>query len=396
VGTQIGHRLSTFLIAFLSGALVLLLIAFFLSKQPKNPPTKAEQSFGLEDKDIFLYLEAIAKVKEDASFLTPETTREQVIRETLKSYLSQKDASSDYLTRDEYRKFKETQDDSYVGVGMEIKKERDGRILCVPYPGGPAAAAGITVGDELKKIDAMPVYGKSVFAVASMARGKPGTELNLVIATKSGIDKEVRVRRSAVTIDSVSTHQLGKTRVIKIGSFTRDTSEKLKRVLKTQEGDRPIIIDLRGNAGGDLHAAIDSAMLFLQKGKRIVSIKTRKQPKTYESNVGAVNLNSPVYLWQDEATASAAEVFIAALTENDRAVSIGKTTFGKGTEQEIIELSDGSAIVLSMGILQTPNGAEYDGRGLVPTYPLKDVAPETTHYMRKVEELSRFPSARVN
>ena len=93
-----------------------------------------------------------------------------------------------------------------------------------------------------------------------------GQNLIWSLQQKVAKDKEVRVRRSAVTIDSVSTHQLGKTQVIKIGSFTRDTSEKLKRVLKTLRRDRPIIIDLRGNAGGDLHAAIDSAMLFLQKG----------------------------------------------------------------------------------------------------------------------------------
>jgi carboxyl-terminal processing protease len=392
---RIEHRLSSLFAAFLSGALVLSLIAFFLSKQPKNPSTKAEQSFGLEDKDVFLYLEAIAKIKEGAAFLTAETTREQIIRESLKSYLSQKDPSSDYLTRDEYRKFKETQNDSYVGIGMEIKKERDGPIVCVPYPGGPAARAGISVGDELKKIDGKTVYGKSVFAVAAMARGKPGTQVDFIIVAKNGIEKQIKVRRVAVTVDSVSTYPLGKTRVIKIGSFTRDTTEKLRWILKTWENDKPIIIDLRGNAGGDLHAAIDSAMLFLQKGKRIVSIKTRQQPKTYESKVGALNLNSPVYLWQDEATASAAEVFLAALTDNDRAVSIGRTTFGKGTEQEIIELSDGSALVLTMGFLQTPKGAEYDGRGLVPMYPLKDVASETRHYLKKVEELNRIPFERM-
>jgi carboxyl-terminal processing protease len=392
---RLEHRLSPLFIAFLSGALVFSPIAFLLSRHAKNPPTNAKQSYGLDDKDIFLYLEAIAKIKEDASFLTSDITREQIIRESIKAYLSQKDASSDYLTRDEYRKFKETQDDSYVGIGMEVKKDRDGRIICVPYPGGPAAQAGISVGDELKTIGGNPVYGKSVFAVASMARGKPGTELNLLLATGNGIVKEIALKRSTVTTESVSTHWFDKSPIIRIFFFTRDTSDKLKRVLQAHETNRPIIIDLRGNAGGDLHAAIDSATLFLPKGKRILSIKTRRQPKTYESKAGPLNLNSPVYLWQDEATASAAEVFIAALTENDRAVSIGKTTFGKGTEQEIIELSDGSALVLTMGLLRTPKGTEYDGLGLVPTYPLKDVGPQTRDYLKKVEELSRLSSERV-
>ena len=96
-----------------------------------------------------------------------------------------------------------------------------------------------------------------------------------------------------------------------------------------------------------------------------------------------------MYLWQDEATASAAEVFIAALTENDRAVSIGKTTFGKGTVQDIIELSDGSAMVLTTGRLETPRGVSYDGSGLAPTYT---VSGDTTMYLTKVEELAGVKS----
>ena len=387
--TQSASRFTIFFIAVLAAVAVLWLAGIFLSQNHQDPSPLAKPSFGLDDKDILLYMEAIAKIRENASFLKADTSREQVVEESIRDYLTQKDPYSDFLTREEYRKFKQSQDDSYVGVGMEIKKTQDGRILCVPYPGGPAAEAGISVGDELKKIDGISVYGKSVFAVASMARGKPGTELNLVISTKSGIDKEVRVRRSAVTIDSVSTYQVGKTRVIRIVSFTRDTKEKLRRILRTWETDKPIIIDLRGNAGGDLHAAIDAAMLLLQKGKRIVSIETRKQPKNYESNVGAANLSSPLYLWQDEATASAAEVFIAALTENDRAVSIGKTTFGKGTVQDIIELSDGSAMVLTTGRLETPHGVSYDGRGLAPTYA---VSGDTTMYLTKVEELAGVKS----
>src|SRR5262249_16933425 len=226
-------------------------------------------------------------------------------------------------------------------------------VVCVPYPGSPAKEAGITVGDQLKSIDGIPVDGKSLFAVAAMARGKLGTAVDFIILTKSGTEKRVRVTRSKVVAETIAKHWFGQKPGIKIFSFTRDTKEKLRRILSDWETDIPIIIDLRSNAGGDLYAAIDSAMLFLEKGKKIVSIKTRHGSKIYESAGGAINLSSPVYLWQDEATASAAEVFISALTENDRAVSIGKRTFGKGTKQDIIELSDGSALVLTTGDLLT-------------------------------------------
>ena len=87
-------------------------------------------------------MEAIAKIRENASFLNSDTTREQIVEESIRYYLSQKDPSSDYLNRDEYSKFKSAQDDRYVGIGMEIKKGRDGRILCVPYAGWPCRAGG--------------------------------------------------------------------------------------------------------------------------------------------------------------------------------------------------------------------------------------------------------------
>jgi carboxyl-terminal processing protease len=243
-------------------------------------------------------------------------------------------------------------------------------------------------GDQLKKIDGVDVEGKSLFAVAALARGKPRTEVSFTIATKGGAEKQVRVTRSSVTLQSVSRRSVGGRPIIAVTHFTRDTSAKMREVLKGWERDVPIIIDLRGNGGGDLHAAIDSAMLFLKEGKRIVSIETRNGTQDYESKAGAVNLTTPVYLWQDEATASAAEVFIAALTDNGRAVSIGKRTAGKGTREEIIELSDGSALILATGNLRTPGGTLYQGEGLKPTYELKDNRAETMHYLLKVRELT--------
>jgi carboxyl-terminal processing protease len=385
---QLKHRLSALLIAFSSGALVSLLITLVSTEHPRETPNTAKPTFGLDDKDILLYLEAITQIKQKASSLSPDVTRAQIVEQTLRAYLAQKDPCCDYLTREEYRRFKESLDESYVGIGMEIRQDRDGRIICLPQPESPAARAGIIAGDQLKKIDGLPVDGKSLFAVAAMARGKPGTEVKFIIATKSGTEKPVRVTRSNVTLQSVSKRSVGGRPIIGVSHFTRDTSGKMRQALKSWQLDIPIIIDLRGNGGGDLHAAIDSAMLFLKEGKKIVSVETRNGTMDYESKAAAVDLTTPVYLWQDEGTASAAEVFIAALTDNDRAVSIGKWTAGKGTKEEIIELSDGSALILATGVLQTPRGSRYQGRGLKPTYELKNDPVDTMHYLIKVGELT--------
>jgi carboxyl-terminal processing protease len=188
-------------------------------------------------------------------------------------------------------------------------------------------------------------------------------------------------------VANVSTSQIENIPVIKISAFTRDTKIKLESALTSIDKNSPLVIDLRGNAGGDLIAAIDSAMLFLEDHKKIVSIKTRQGIEKYESGNGAVNSGSLLYLWQDEGTASAAEVFIAALTVNNRAVSIGKKSFGKGTKQEAFELSDGSALFITTGYLQTPDAIFFDGKGLNPNYPVESANPKPLDFLLKVKEL---------
>jgi carboxyl-terminal processing protease len=376
------------IIAFLSGVLLALLGTLFVHRPAPALPEKTKPAFGLDDKDILLYVEAITRIKENASYLSPDVTRMRIVEESLRAFLAQKPRCCDYLTREEYRKFQESLQETYVGIGMEIKQGPDGRIISLPHPESPAARAGIAPGDELKRIDGISVEGKSVFAVAGLARGKPGTEVVLTTARRGGAEKKIRITRSAVALQSVSRRVVDRRPVIALSHFTRDTTAKIREIVKNWDGEAPIIIDLRGNGGGDLHGAIDSAMLFLKEGRRIVSIESRKGTSTYESSAAPINLTTPMYLWQDEGTASAAEVFIAALTDNQRAVSIGRRSAGKATREEIIGLSDGSALILATGSLRTPKGLNYEGTGLKPMYELRPSADDSTAYMMKVQELA--------
>jgi carboxyl-terminal processing protease len=334
-----------------------------------------------------LYLEAVTRIKDNSIFLEGDTTRKEIVQDTLKAYLNAKDAFSGYLTREEYLRFKESQDEKYVGIGMEIEKNIHGEIVCFPYPESVAERAGIRNGDRLKSIDQVPVYGKSILAVATLARGRQGTQVDLVITHKNGKDVPLRLTRSDVQFESISRKKLGNISVLKILSFSRIAKAKIESILNAWDKDTPLVIDLRGNPGGDLNAAVDSAMLFLEKGKKILSIRARNGSKTYKSRTDAVSFGTPIILWQDEVTASAAEVFITALTENGRAISIGTKTFGKGTKQDIVELSDGSALVLTTGYLQTPDRREFEGNGISPSYQLATDNPDTAHYLAKTAEL---------
>ncbi len=406
-------RLGTLFLAFVAGALVALAGVRFaherearrasavpapvaVSSTPASPsvapdpprpaPSPSAPTIGLEDADLLLYVEAINQIRDKAIRLGPDVTRTEIVDQSLRAYLTQRDPCCAYLTREEYRRFKESLSESYVGIGMELTQDRAGRTVCLPHPEGPAAQAGITRGSVLRRIDGVPVDGQSIFNLAALARGRPGTGVKLTVTAPDGRDREFRVTRASVTLPSVSTRDVDGSPIVLLSSFARDTRSRLTDVVGHWPPHTPIIIDLRGNGGGDLHAAIDSAMLFLDEGKRIVSVETRKGTQTYESRAAVVDPAAAVYLWQDEGTASAAEVFIAALTDNGRAVSIGRRSAGRALREEIVELSNGSALILATGNLQTPKGLRYQGKGLTPSYEMSASASDTLSYLRKARE----------
>ncbi len=359
-----------------------------IKKQPAFPGN----DFWLKNDDILLFLEAITQIKNHDLYLKPEIKRRELIQETLRSFVEKSDPFAAYMIADEFAQWKKSHGDRYVGIGMEIVKDPKGQVICLPYSGSPAAIAGIQAGDRLISIEGESVNGRSVLAIGSMARGDHDTSVKLLIMTGTMEQKLISVKRSRVSFDSVSKYRIENIDVIKIPAFTSDTKAKLEQALVDFGEIKPLVIDLRGNAGGDLSAAIDSAMLFLTAHSKIISIKTRQRTKKYESSNVVMNSSSPLFIWQDEGTASAAEVFIAALTNNHRAKSIGKKSFGKGTKQEIFELSDGSAIFMTTGFLQTPDGLFFEGKGLNPDYTIESNNSETTEYLTKVKELLRETS----
>jgi len=344
-----------------------------------------ENKLWMSDKDMQVYFQAINEIKNNALI---KLTLHEIISGTLKAYLKIVDPFSGYLDSKEYADFKRLQRSNYAGIGMEIEKNPSGEIICFPYPEGSADKSGIKAGDILESVDGIEVSEKSVFSVGAMVRGEAGKSLVLKIF-RNGLPKEIKIKREVIISKSVITEYYDKTPVIKILFFTNSTQRELKSAIIGLNYKLPIVFDLRGNPGGDLHSAMDCAMLFLDKDKIITGIRTLEDVKVYKSTTQPVNSDSVIYLWQDEYTASAAEVFIAALVKNNRAESIGKQTFGKGITQKIIELMDGSAIFLTNGYLQMPDGETYNKQGLKPTYSLEVTAPKTEDFLSKVEYLKK-------
>ena len=328
------------------------------------------------------YADAIAVIERKSVFAGAGMPRGTVTAEALKRYLFENDPFGDFLTPDEYRRFKEARNQRYAGIGLELERSGTGDVLCFPDPGGPAALAGIASGDRLLAIDGQPVGGRPLPTLVAMAAGEAGSGLRIDIADTAGGARRLLIRRTYSSGSTVIEGRVDRHSFIRIASFTPDTRQDLEFAVSRRKPRDALILDLRGNRGGDLNAAVDSAMLFLPKGAVIASVRTRVGRSTYASSLLRQPTPGPVYLWQDQTTASAAEVFIAALTENRRATSVGRRTFGKGKKQDVIELDSGAALVLTTGYLLTPSGHEIDGRGLEPARTIERPDADSADYLR--------------
>jgi carboxyl-terminal processing protease len=334
------------------------------------------------------YAEALAHIAHEAMFSPPVGNPPDIVTSSLKAYLGEKDPYSDFLTREEYTKFMEANRGEHAGIGLDIEKRRNGDIICYPVPNGPAAKAGIKPGEQLISLDGVPTRGKSLPAIVAMAAGMQGIPLVAELEGSDGGRRQVSITRAKFSAQAVSEYILRSRPIIRLASFTPSTRQELHYLVSKQSGHDYIIIDLRGCGGGDFYAAVDSAMLFLPKGDEIVSVSGRSASQAYSATIAHELPAQRVFLWQDEFTASAAEIFIAALTENDRGISVGMTTAGKGTRQDIIRLQDGAALILTTGYLSTPRGIRFDGSGLEPMHQVEGNGRNEDAFFSKTARLA--------
>ena len=287
-----------------------------------------------------------------------------------KAYLRDKDAYADYLTRTEYSRFSQVHRESYAGIGLELERNPRGEVICYPERLGPAAKAGVAAGDRLVAVNGQSIEGWALPSVVATSAGSPGSALLIEVA-RGAARHRFHIIRTLQTGPSVSAqHRAGRT-LLRIASFTPSTREELEFQLLRVPASENLIVDLRGNRGGDLNSAIDCAMLFLNQGESVTTVRRKTGVHRFVSTITGRWHARRVSLWQDEGTASAAEVFIAAITENRHGISMGSKSFGKGSEQDLFTLPSGAALIVTTGFLVTPSGHDIDGQGLEPQRALR-------------------------
>ena len=290
---------------------------------------------------------------------------ERIAHAAMNAYLREADPYARFLGPEEYRLVREASRENYGGVGMEIFQDAAGAVRCLPYPDGPADISGAREGDALVSIDGEPVpAGENILLTGARIRGPVGSGVRLGLRRPDGSEKQVLLFRDRV---QARTLLPAGTNTFRVVAFESRTPDELRAALARVTPGTPVVLDLRGNPGGSLAAAIDSARIFLRKNMTVVEVHTRDATVRHEARGdGPFAEAPPLVVWQDGNTASAAEVFIAALTANRRARSVGVTTRGKGVTQRTTELLNGGALIFTDGRLIPPDGLDYHGSGLAP------------------------------
>lgn len=298
----------------------------------------------------------------------------QLLQNAARGMVEGLDEHSTLLDRDEYAEMKVSTSGSYAGIGVEVDTI-DGKVHVVRrMPGSPAEKAGIQAGDAIVRIDGVTIGASDLDAAINRMRGPEGSSVRLAVVRNSQI-LEFTLRRAEVELRSVSAQFVAPSiGYARIESFTDTTADELQQAVEALQQRLPkrvrlqgLIIDLRDNPGGVLEAAVDAADEFLDAGL-IVSAQGRTPDASFrmEAEPGDLLDGAPLVLLVNGGSASAAEILAAALHDNGRAQLVGRKTYGKGTVQTIIPLSDGEALKLTTSRYFTPAGVSIQGTGIMP------------------------------
>ncbi len=291
-------------------------------------------------------------------------------REDLDRFLGEFDSYAKYLTAAEYRGLLDVQRIHSDGVGMDLVRNKAGDIVCIPYPDSSSANAGIKYADTLLAVDGNPVTGAELDDVAVLIRGEAKTRLTLTVAAKGEGPRTISLQRERLSGKSTAAQApvRGIPR-IRIYRFGPETFNELKSLLAASPSAGDLIIDLRGNTGGDMRSAIDCAKLFLPASAPLARIATRQGVSQPTTDARGPWAGTYVFIWQDELTASASEIFIAALRHSLNAETIGKTSAGKAVAQEVFRLDDGSILKLTTERLFFPDSSHtWQDAGIEPDF----------------------------
>jgi carboxyl-terminal processing protease len=298
----------------------------------------------------------------------------------LKGMLNTLDPHSEFMEPDKYKELQNDTQGNFGGLGIVVSVKDNFVTVVAPMEDTPGFKAGILSGDRIVKIDGKTTEKMNLQDAVKNLRGDPGTEVNLtILRPSSGQLKDYRLTRSVINVDMVKDinskklfplgeNKIGYIRLVQFGEKTSDDLEAALRKLKGQ-GMQGLVLDLRWNPGGLLDQAVDVCEKFLPRGELVVTTegRNRAQDSTRKASGRGDELhNMPIVVLVNLGSASASEIVAGCLQDLKRAIILGEKTFGKGSVQSILPMSDGSALRLTTAKYYTPSHKVIHEEGITP------------------------------
>ncbi len=332
---------------------------------------EAQESSTLPWEDARLLAEVLERVKRD---YVEDVDDGVLIEGAIRGMISSLDPHSSFLDPSQYEDIQITTRGSYSGIGIEVTT-RDGRLKVIaPMDDTPAAEAGLLPGDEIMKVDGEAVVPENIVEMTGRLRGEEGSKVLLGIS-RSGVEEiiDYEIERARIRVSSVRSRMLEQDYAyVRVAVFSESTGKDVVRAvrrLRRANGGplKGLVLDLRNNPGGVLDAAVEVSDAFLETGL-IVSGKGRMDDARFSMKAGPgdVSDGARIVVLVNAGSASASEIVAGALRDHGRATIVGNTTFGKGSVQTVMPLSDGRALKLTTSKYFTPSGASIHEKGIEP------------------------------
>ena len=337
---------------------------------------------GLPVEELRTFSDVFGRIKND---YVEDVEDSELLENAIRGMLSGLDPHSAYLDREQFKELQVGTSGEFGGLGIEVGME-DGFVKVIaPIDDTPAQRAGIQAGDLIIRLDDTPVKGMTLNDAVKIMRGKPGTVLKLTVV-REGVDQplKINVKRAIIKVRSVKHRILedgfGYVRISQFQSKTAENMVDAIEKLKKEAGGtlKGLVLDLRNNPGGVLNGAVAVSDAFLKKGL-IVYTEGRVNDSKLRFNATPDDVlnTAPLIVLVNQGSASASEIVSGALQDHKRAIIVGTPTFGKGSVQTILPLSNGTAVKLTTARYYTPSGRSIQAEGIKPDITLDPLQVST-------------------
>ncbi len=359
--------------------LVVLGLSFLLATLVVAGGLGVKASTSNEDsyRQIEVYSEVLSRIRTE---YVEDPNVSAVTNGALHGLLESLDANSSYLDPTEYKDYKQRKEGK-AGIGATLSKRFGYAVVVSVIPGGPADKANVDSGDIIEAIEGKSTRDMSLAEIDGVLAGQPGSVINLsVVRPRKATPTKLPITREIVADPPVSAKMLDDgIGYIKVDDFPQGRSQEVAAKLKELEksGAKKLVLDLRNSGSGDENEGIATANLFLNHGM-ISYLQGQKYPKqTFNADPQkTIDASLPLVVLVNRGTAGPAEIVAAAIMENARGDVIGDKTFGAGSIQKVIEMQDGSAVMLSVAKYYSPSGKALQDTAITPNILVADNSEE--------------------